>query len=250
MIWTGHATHGILRSILYVLPRLPACTHDSSLPLTLDQRGLVPSIKYSNGAIQDQILTESAIVAQFLAEAHPSGLLPPLNGGPEAALARARINFFIDTWNTKVGSLWFQALRADSDEEKEAKVQDWVAAVKKEIEPLLADASPYFAGSKNLTLAEVCFSNQQLGVPIILGILLTCTLLQVNAAPFILRWYALQRGGLLPASLKAGLDGLPNFAKWAATIQENKNVTAVFDEQSIVAGTAKRIAGLKAKASA
>jgi len=72
--------------------------------------------------------------------------------------------------------------------------------------------------------------------------------LQVNAAPFVLRWYAFQRGGLLPASLKTGLDGLPNFAKWAATIHENKNVTAVFDEQSIVAGTAKRIAGLKAKA--
>jgi glutathione S-transferase len=45
--------------------------------------------------------------------------------------------------------------RAASEEEKEAKSKEWVAAVQKEIEPLLQNASPFFGGSKELTLAEV-----------------------------------------------------------------------------------------------
>ena len=49
----------------------------------------------------------------------------------------------------------FAIFRSASDEEKQAKAQEWVAAVKKEIEPLLENANPFFNGSKELTLAEV-----------------------------------------------------------------------------------------------
>ena len=58
-------------------------------------------------------------------------LLPSLSAGPEAALARARINFFIDTWNTKVSPLWFQAMRAGG-EAQEAKITAWIDALKKD----------------------------------------------------------------------------------------------------------------------
>lgn len=100
-------------------------------------------------------MTESAIVAQFLADQHPSSLLPASNSSPTSALERARINFFIDTWNTKIGSFMFAIFRASSEEEKEAKSKEWVAAVEKDIEPLLKSANPFFGGSKELTLAEV-----------------------------------------------------------------------------------------------
>ena len=40
-------------------------------------------------------------------------------------------------------------------EEKEKVANDVVAAVKKEIEPLLENAAPFFGGSESLTLAEV-----------------------------------------------------------------------------------------------
>jgi len=116
---------------------------------------LVPSIKFSYGEHKDEIITESAIVAGFFADAYPSHLVPPSNT-VAGALRRARINFFVDTWFTKAGSYWFNILKLDSDEEKEKLAKEFVGVVGKEIEPLLKDASPYFGGSEKLTLAEVC----------------------------------------------------------------------------------------------
>lgn len=112
-------------------------------------------MKYSSGKLHNEILTESAIVAQFLCDSKPSHLLPASNSNPEAALFRARLNFFVDTWNTKIGSYMFSMFRAESNEEKEVKSREWVATVQREIEPLLITANPFFGGSKDLTLAEV-----------------------------------------------------------------------------------------------
>lgn len=123
--------------------------------LAINPRGLVPSLSY-NG----QIITESAIVAQFLADAYPSHLVP--NGGtPEAALTRARINFFVDTFFSKVNSLYHKALFAKTDEEAEEAAAEFVKQLEKEVEPLLSDAGPYFGGSKTLTLAEVCYQKNK-----------------------------------------------------------------------------------------
>lgn len=128
---------------------------DLSVPRTQDYlainpRGLVPSLSY-NG----QIITESAIVAQFLADAHPSHLVPT-GGTPEAALARARLNFFVDTYFTKANSQYQKAIFAKTNEEAEEAAREFVKQLEKEVEPLLSDAAPYFGGSKTLTLAEVC----------------------------------------------------------------------------------------------
>ena len=48
----------------------------------------------------------------------------------------------------------YPMLKAEG-EEKEKVASDVVAAVKKEIEPLLESAAPFFGGSESLTLAEV-----------------------------------------------------------------------------------------------
>jgi glutathione S-transferase len=50
----------------------------------------------------------------------------------------------------------FSIFRAGTDEEKQQRADEWIVTVKKEIEPFLADAGPFFGGSKKLTLAEVC----------------------------------------------------------------------------------------------
>jgi glutathione S-transferase len=42
-------------------------------------------------------------------------------------------------------------------EEKEKLAKETVAAIEKEIEPLLANAAPFFGGKDKPTLAEVCF---------------------------------------------------------------------------------------------
>jgi glutathione S-transferase len=79
----------------------------------------------------------------------------PASGDVSSGLKRARINFFVDTWFSKVGSYWFQIAGKDSEEEKEGLAKDFVAAVGKEIEPLLKDAAPFFGGNDKITLAEV-----------------------------------------------------------------------------------------------
>ncbi|KAF2116304.1 thioredoxin-like protein [Lophiotrema nucula] len=186
--------------------------------LDVNPRGLVPSIKYN-----DDIITESAIVSQFLADAYPSHLVPQSNTA-EGALKRARINFFVDTWFSKVGSHWIQIARADDDSEKERISKEFVNLVEKEIEPLLKDAKPFFGGSEKITLAEAL------------------------TAPFILRIYAFAKDGLLPQSTLSGLDALPNFSKWASETIKHPSVTYIWDEEAIVAGAKKRFANLKAQA--
>lgn len=184
--------------------------------LDVNPRGLVPSINF-NG----EIITESAIVAQFLIDAFPSHLLPAA-GSVENALKRARINFFIDTWNTKAGSHWFQIAMKDG-EERDRLVKDFIAVVTKEIEPLLKNANPFFGGSEKLTLAEVI------------------------VAPFILRIYSLTKYGVLPQEVTDGLEGLPNFSKWAAAVIKHPSVLYIWDEEGTMATTKKKFESIKAQ---
>jgi glutathione S-transferase len=121
------------------------------------QRGLVPALKIAAPALGsgEHILIESGIIVQFLADLLPSGRLELPSNTVAGAMQRARLNFFIDTWNTKVGPFMFNLFKAQTAADRESFSRDWVGAVRKEIEPLLADAAPYFGGSQRLTLAEV-----------------------------------------------------------------------------------------------
>lgn len=189
--------------------------------LEINPRGLVPSIKYSNGVLKDEIITESAIVAQFLADSRPSPFLPASLSSPTAPLFRARLNFFVDTWNTKIQSSFYPLLKS-SDSEKEELSSNLLKAIEKEIDPLLADAAPFFGGSETFTLAEAI------------------------TAPFVLRFYALSDDGVLfPKSFKAGASKLPNFGKWADKVVARESVTYIWNEENIVGRMKARIAKMK-----
>ncbi|KAK5139748.1 hypothetical protein LTR04_003359 [Oleoguttula sp. CCFEE 6159] len=184
--------------------------------LDLNPRGLVPIIKYSDGVLENEIITESAIVAHFLADARPSHLLPASGASPTAALFRARVAFFLDTWSAKVAPFVWKTLQAQGAEQ-DAVCQAWLAALANEVEPLLAGAEPFFAGRDRLTLVEV------------------------NAAPFLLRMYALAEAGLVPRSFKDGLHALPRFSRWAERTMAESSVTQVWDEKDVVERTRGRI---------
>ncbi|KAB2110841.1 hypothetical protein GT037_008279 [Alternaria burnsii] len=184
--------------------------------LEINPRGLVPAINF-NG----EIITESGVVATFLADAYPSHVLPAA-GSPDAALTRARINFFVDTWFSKAGSYFYKILMSGSEDEKAKLSQEFVDVVGKEIEPLLKDAKPFFGGSQKVTLAEAL------------------------TAPFIIRTYAMAKNELLPKSITSGLDALPNFSKWAAEVVKQDSVTYIWDEEAVIDGTRKRIESQKA----
>lgn len=148
----------------------------------------------------------------------------PSSNTVEGALTRARINFFVDTWFDKVGSYWFQILRADDEAKKEDLVKEFLDKLGKEIEPLLKDASPFFGGSEKVTLAEAL------------------------TAPFILRVYSFSKNGLLPQSVLDGFEKLPNFNKWAQAVIKEESVTYIWNEAEVIKATKKKIESLKAAA--
>ncbi|KAA8651143.1 hypothetical protein EYZ11_009430 [Aspergillus tanneri] len=172
--------------------------------LDVNPRGLVPSLSY-NGTI----ITESAIVAQFLADAHPSHLVPP-SGSVDGALQRAQIAFFVDTFLSKVQPHVHASLRASTAAEIDAAADALVAAVETELEPLLAawkGPGPFFGGSDRLTLAEVLTGS------------------------FLLRilHYSDARIGLLSARLPALLERTPRFKRWAEATVQQESVNFIWD---------------------
>ncbi|MCJ1418364.1 hypothetical protein MMC32_004711 [Xylographa parallela] len=185
--------------------------------LKINPRGLVPTISYSNGVLENEIITESAIVAQFLADAFPSHLLPASHSSPTAPLTRARIAFFADAYSSKVTGKLFGAMSGSTEEEKEAKADELVATVEKEIEPLLKDAAPFFGGSDKMTMAE-CLT-----------------------ASFVLRTHAYARGGLMHSSLLGKLEKLPHYTKWQKAVASQDSVTYIFDEADIIRRTKVRM---------
>ncbi|KAF6790030.1 putative glutathione s-transferase [Colletotrichum sojae] len=197
---------------------------DLSVPRTqeylkVNPRGLVPSLSYDG-----EIVTESAVVAQFLADAHPSHLVPTA-GTPEAALRRARVAFFVDAYFSKANGYIFKVYSAKSEGEVEAAAGAFVDAVAKEVEPLLGDAKPYFGGSEKVTLAEVLTGS------------------------FTLRLFSFANHGILPRSILANLEQrAPNFYKWAQAVNQTPSVTKIWDEVNVVERTKHRIASLRAAA--
>ncbi|EAL87157.1 hypothetical protein KXW98_005401 [Aspergillus fumigatus] len=191
--------------------------------LEINPRGLVPAISY-NGTI----ITESAIVAQFLADAHPSHLLPPSNS-VEGALQRARIAFFVDTFFSKVAPHFLASQRATSDQDRVAAGEAIVAAIEKELEPILASQKgpgPFFGGREKLTLAEVLIGS------------------------FLLRLLSFHKPehGLLREDLPQLLEKrTPAFTKWANATVEQESVNFIWDEKSVVELTKKKIASLAKK---
>ncbi|KAA8914531.1 thioredoxin-like protein [Sphaerosporella brunnea] len=183
--------------------------------LEINPRGLVPALKYN-----DEIIIESGIITQFLADAYPSHL-EPTPTSPETALKRARINLFVETFTSKVaGILYGTIILANTAQEKAAKANATIAAIKSDIAPLLQDAAPFFGGSKELTLAEV------------------------NAASFVLRIYTLgkEEYGLLPAFLLPELRKIEVWQKWVDAVLAKESVTAIFDEKANAQRWQKKLA--------
>jgi len=186
--------------------------------LEVNPRGLVPTIDY-NG----EIIPESGIVAQFLADKHPSHLQKASNeeGG---ALQRARINFFVDAFVSKVLPNVFGALRATSETESAEYLDKLITAIQKELEPNLKDAAPFYGGSSKLTLVEV-----QLG-------------------SFLLRLLSFPKYGLIsPATLTRLEAETPHFYKWANAVVKEDHVNFIYDEPGVASKMKARFAAQKAK---
>ncbi|KAE8154876.1 thioredoxin-like protein [Aspergillus avenaceus] len=174
--------------------------------LEVNPRGLVPSLRYG-----EDIITESAIVAQFLADAHPSHLLPASNS-KDGALQRARIAFFVDTFFSKVQPHSMASQRASTDAERKAASEALVQAIQDDLETLLPDElqGPFFGGSDRLTLAEVLTGSFLLRI---------------------LSWHTPDTG-LFSADLPERLQTVPRFLRWAKATVEQESVNYIWDSKA------------------
>ncbi|KAI6087705.1 glutathione S-transferase domain-containing protein [Hypoxylon rubiginosum] len=194
---------------------------DLSVPRTpeylkINPRGLVPSIEY-NG----EILTESAVISNFLADQYPSHLIPA-SDAPGGAFLRAKIAFFVDTFISKTTGHFFKA-QWGKEEEIETSVKEYVEAIVKEIEPLLANAAPFFNGSDKLTQAEVLTGS------------------------FVVRLFTLPKYGVLPEHILTDLSAkAPNFYRWGEAVSKHPSVLGIYDEELMAAKTKERAAKLRA----
>jgi len=185
--------------------------------LKINPRGLVPTIDY-NG----EIIPESGIVAHFLADAHPSHLVKA-SSDEGGALQRARIDFFVDAFTSKVLPVLYSGMKATSEAEVVEASDKLVAAVTKELEPYIQDAAPFFGGSKKLTLAEV-----QLG-------------------SFLLRVTSFPKYGLLsPDTLTKFETSAPKFSAWANATVNETSVNYIWNENVVIEKTKSRMAKLAA----
>ncbi|OJJ50803.1 hypothetical protein ASPZODRAFT_11653 [Penicilliopsis zonata CBS 506.65] len=186
--------------------------------LEVNPRGLVPSLSYNGN-----IILESAIVAQFLADSHPSHLIPA-TGNPENSLVRARIAFFVDTFVSKIVPHFHTAVRTESEEARQEASEALAAVIAKDIEPLLPE-SGFFGGSERLTLAEVLTGS------------------------FLLRILAFSKPehGLLSPALPGLLAQSPKFSRWSSAVVAHESVNFIWDEKAVAYRTKVKRAALNKK---
>lgn len=187
--------------------------------LKLNPRGLVPVLIFN-----DQVIVESHIVCQFLCDVFSSHLCPPPTSAA-GALKRAQMSFFIDTYWTKYHTILFRLFESPTAADEERVVDDAVDGIKRELEPLLADAAPFWGGSGQLTLAEVI------------------------TGPFVIRALTLSNHGVYPTSLNSRIEAeAPNFHRWAKATSRHESITKFFDEDVIVKRSVAKRARMRATA--
>jgi glutathione S-transferase len=60
-----------------------------------------------------------------------------------------------------------------------------------------------------------------------------------------MRLYAFANRGVIPQSVLAAVDALPNFSEWAEAVRKHDSVTHIWDEDTVVEASVKRFALLK-----
>lgn len=121
------------------------------------------------------------------------------------------MTFFIDAYWTKFHTILFQLFEAPTKGDEERIIDEAIVGIKKEIEPLLVDATPFWGASDKLTLAEVMMG------------------------PFVIRALILSKHGVYPNSLYSRIEAeTPNFNRWAIATSSHPSIKRLVDEDVTV----------------
>jgi len=139
------------------------------------------------------------------------------NRDATAALKRAKINFFVDTYIGKAQPLIHSVLATTDVATKAQRANECVDFIDKQLAPLLADAKPFFGGSSKLTLAEVL------------------------TASFVIRLYSYAKPGieLFPQEALERIRKIGNWQKWADAVMAHESVAGIYKEEEVI-GELKR----------
>lgn len=146
------------------------------------------------------------------------------------------MSFFIDAYWNKFHVSLFKLFEAPTKDEEEKVVEEAVTSLVAEVEPLLADANPFWGGSEKLTLAEVRMPYSHHLTISVSSRKARSNFLKVMMGPFLLRAATLSKHGVYPQSLNNLIEEkAPNFRRWAVAVCKHPSVTSVFQEDVIVA---------------
>lgn len=152
--------------------------------LKLNPLGKVPTITFDN-----EVMRESGVIVQYLSDLYPSHLVKRSDeeGGPLQVRIigqtshmsyfssfqfiglcctliadfsfpcnqRAQYKFFVDLYVGHIYPLMVLSYNAEPISAKRGLSENIVHAILKWLEPLLANANPYYGGSQHITLVEV-----------------------------------------------------------------------------------------------
>jgi glutathione S-transferase len=217
---------------------------------------MVPALRYD-----DLVLTESGLISQFLVDSHPSHLLKS-SSEPAGALQRFNIAYFVDTYFSKAQPHFDLAVQSSGEAESIAAANKYIDAVVIDIEPLLANAAPFFGGSRRPTLAEVwvfVLSLSHLPDRPRSGEVSFCIygnnldfLSQVQTGSFLLRVFSLPKHEDMAPSFIPKLleERAPNFWRWGHAVMAENSVTSAWDEELVVRRTREKIDNIRKRKSA
>lgn len=129
----------------------------------------------------------------------------------------------MDTYFSKFQAGLIKLFGNLSEAESNTIVDSAVATLVKELEPLLADASPFFGASSKITMAEVLTGS------------------------FVIRLLSLGKAGIYPSNTLSLIEEkAPNFWKWANEVSVHPSVIGIYDEAAIIEGIKARVAKARA----
>ena len=166
------------------------------------------------------LVIESNVIAEFVADLFPNAHLRPEGHSADAALKSAKMRQFVEIWQSKVQGLMFAPLFGRGDKDTPIKI---VNGLKNDVVPLLQQYNgPYVLGNE-FSMADILTHS------------------------FLLRLFAFAKAGFYGEDMYGQLQGIKEVKDWHDAIAARDSVKKIWLENAVVEGMRKRVEANKNK---